>query len=77
MATTRIEPESAAGALSGDPTFDRLEDSDRLVRRQEQRRTSDWFKRFKVLQIVTAAAIPPVAAGASAPSMARRRRPAR
>ena len=36
MATTRIEPESAAGALSGDPTFDRLEAQIALVRPAEQ-----------------------------------------
>ena len=60
MATTRIEPESAAGALSGDPTFDRLEAQIDWYDRRS-RTNQRLFKLVKGVQLVAAAAIPVVA----------------
>ena len=60
MATTRIEPESAAGALSGDPTFDRLEDQIGWYDRRS-RTNQRLFKLVKGVQLVAAATIPVIA----------------
>ena len=60
MATTRIEPETAAGALSGDPTFDRLEDQIDWYDRRS-RSNQRLFKLVKGVQLVAAATIPVVA----------------
>lgn len=60
MATTTIEPESGAGALSGDPTFERLEDQIGWYDRKS-RANQRFFKLVKGVQLIAAAAIPVVA----------------
>ena len=69
MATTTIEPESVAGGLSGDPTFDRLEDQigwyDRRGRTNQR-----LFKLVKGVQLIAAAAIPVVATLDAHPAIA-------
>jgi len=54
------------GAADGSPAWSRLEDQIGWYDRKSQQ-NQRWFKRLKVCQLVTAAAIP-VAAGVSAPA---------
>jgi Protein of unknown function (DUF4231) len=60
VATTTIEPESTAGALSADPTFDRLEQQIAWYDRRS-RTNQRLFKLVKGVQLIAAAAIPVVA----------------
>jgi hypothetical protein len=69
VATTRIEPEDAAVAWSGDPTFERLEDQIGWYDRRS-RNNQRLFKLVKGVQLIAAAVIPVVATLDADPAIA-------